>query len=40
MYEPNDRHWEELIELEQEAERNNRGCHGMDDIFDDGSYRR
>lgn len=40
MYEPNDRHWEQLIEIEQQAERANRGCHGMNDIFDDGSYRR
>lgn len=40
MYEPNDRHWEALIELEQQANRNNRGCHGISDMFDDGSYRR
>lgn len=40
MYEPNDAHWEELIELEKQAERAGRGCHGISDIFDDGTYRR
>lgn len=40
MYEPNDAHWNELIALEQAAERARRGCHGMSDIFDDGRYDR
>jgi len=40
MYEPNDRHWDDLIALEQEAERAGRGCHGISDMFDDGTYRR
>lgn len=40
MYEPNDAHWQELIALEQEAERAGRGCHGISDMFDDGTYNR
>lgn len=40
LYEPNDAHWEELVALEEAAARNNVGCHGISDIFDDGSKTR
>jgi micrococcal nuclease len=40
MYEPNDAHWDELIALEQAAANANRGCHGISDLFDDGTYSR
>ncbi len=40
MYEPNDRYWDELIALEQAAESAGRGCHGLSDMFEDGTYRR
>jgi micrococcal nuclease len=40
MYEPNDAHWQEFIALEQAAASAGRGCHGISDMFDDGTYRR
>ena len=40
MYEPNDAHWQDFIALEQEATRARRGCHGISDLFNDGSTRR
>ena len=39
LYPPNDAHYEEFVQLEQEAAAAGRGCHPTG-IFDDGSFTR
>ena len=39
LYPPNDRHYEEFVQLEQEAAAAGRGCHPTG-VFNDGSFTR